>query len=181
MATPPTFTSGSILTAAQMNAVGLWKVSTTTFTGSSLVAIDNVFTTDYDNYRIYINAYGSAASYGTVRFRASGTAAVSGYYFAGWYSRGTTLTYYNSAAVTEFPAVFWGASSSAPSGGYFEVYNPKATTYTGFQTTLYDYGGTPTAYNAFGHREPAASYDGFQVIPQTGNFTGTITVYGYRK
>jgi hypothetical protein len=46
MATPPDFSSGAVLTAAQMNSVGLWKVAS----GSLSTATTNFqgcFTSDY--------------------------------------------------------------------------------------------------------------------------------------
>ena len=50
MATPPTFSSGSVLTAAQMNAVGLWLVKTQTVgTAVSSVSVTDVFSSNYDN------------------------------------------------------------------------------------------------------------------------------------
>jgi hypothetical protein len=53
MATPPDFTTGAVLTAAQMNAVGLWLVKTQTV-GSAVpdVTVTDAFSADYDNYKI---------------------------------------------------------------------------------------------------------------------------------
>ena len=59
MATPPVFSAGSVLTAGQMNKVGLWLLNTTTFTTQNSVNVDSVFSSDFDHYRVLISAYGS--------------------------------------------------------------------------------------------------------------------------
>jgi hypothetical protein len=80
MATPPTFSSGTVLTAAQMNAVGLWLVKTQTIGNAvSSVAVTNAFSTDYDNYKIIISGGASSAqAFLTLQLGASAT----GYYYA---------------------------------------------------------------------------------------------------
>jgi len=61
MTTPPTFSSGAVLTAAQMNSVGLWLIKTQTIGSAvSSVAVTSAFSADYQNYRIIIS--GGAAS-----------------------------------------------------------------------------------------------------------------------
>jgi hypothetical protein len=61
MATPPDFSSGAVLTAAQMNSVGLWLVKTQAVAaGVSSIVVTNAFSTDYDNYKItYTGGVGS--------------------------------------------------------------------------------------------------------------------------
>jgi len=52
MATPPDFTAGQILTAAQMNAVGMWLIETKTVPSSTAsLTFTNCFSNDYNNYR----------------------------------------------------------------------------------------------------------------------------------
>ena len=56
MATPPTFSSGAVLTAAQMNSVGMWLVKTQTVgTAVSSVTVTGAFSADYDNYLILMS------------------------------------------------------------------------------------------------------------------------------
>ncbi len=72
MATPPDFTVGQVLTAAQMNSIGLFRVTTCTVssvggtaatvsngvvtigTGNTSVTVNNAFSSDYQSYRIFI-------------------------------------------------------------------------------------------------------------------------------
>lgn len=53
--TYPSFTTGEVLTAADMNAVGLWKVATATATSGSTLDLTGVFSSDYDAYKIVLS------------------------------------------------------------------------------------------------------------------------------
>ena len=49
----PVFTSGEILTAANMNQVGMWLLKTQTIgSGVGSVSVTSVFSSSYDNYRV---------------------------------------------------------------------------------------------------------------------------------
>ena len=62
MATPPVFSSAAVLTAAQMNSVGLWLVKTQTI-GSAVASVDvtDAFSSDFDNYRITVSGFTCSA------------------------------------------------------------------------------------------------------------------------
>jgi hypothetical protein len=73
MATPPDFTTGAVLTAAQMNAVGSWLVYSSSFTSVTSFSLPNgTFTSDYRNYRISYNIAVSADSDFTLKLRKNG-------------------------------------------------------------------------------------------------------------
>jgi len=52
MATPPVFTAGSVLTAAQMNKIGLWEIDNQSVTTGASIVFTNCFSSDFDHYRI---------------------------------------------------------------------------------------------------------------------------------
>lgn len=55
MATPPDFVAGQVLTAAQMNQIGLWRVAGASFTTATSFSLpNNTFTADFSNYKILI-------------------------------------------------------------------------------------------------------------------------------
>ena len=84
MATPPDFSSGAVLTAAQMNSVGLWLVKTQVVGNAvASVAVTSAFSSDYDSYRI-IYSGGSQSIAGEMRMTLGATAA--NYYSAILYS-----------------------------------------------------------------------------------------------
>jgi hypothetical protein len=178
MATPPSFTAGSVLTAAQMNAVGLWLVkSQAVGTGVSSVTVTGAFSADYNSYRVVIRGMKSAAPANV--FLTFG-ATTSGYYGSFYYdnyngsSTGTLRRNNGSNLVV-------GTSDTTLSeyGAAFDVHNPfiamsttMAGMYYGYSETGW-YGGTQAGAN---------SYTSLVITPSTSTFTGgTISVYGYRK
>jgi hypothetical protein len=79
MPTPPTFSVGQFNTAAYMNAIGLWRVTTCTVSstggtaatasngvitigaGNTSVTVVNAFSADFDNYLVAVSAWGTVA------------------------------------------------------------------------------------------------------------------------
>ena len=52
MATPPVFVANTVLTASQMNSIGLWQIDMQTVTTGASITFTNCFSSDYDHYRI---------------------------------------------------------------------------------------------------------------------------------
>lgn len=178
MATPPVFSSGAVLTAAQMNSVGMWLVSKTTI-GSAVATVTTgtVFSSDYDNYRVIIRGVKtSAAAELLINFGAT----VTGYYGSMYYdnyngaitgtsrrNNGANL-YCGIAEATLSEQVIsmdianpFLALSTSINGGYY------GNSYSGW------FGGTQAS---------ATSFTTLTVRPIAGTMTGgTITVYGYRS
>jgi hypothetical protein len=181
MATPPDFTSGQILTAAQMNAVGLWLVKTQTIgTGVSSVLVPNAFNADYTNYRILITG-GSANTPAALGLQMGTGLAGTGYY------SGITGTNYSGGASTgnDSNAAHWTIAGSAmPDGLALDVMltEPFLARKTGLAiNSRIDYrtNGAGTMGNGF--HNSATSYTGFALIIVGASITGgTIQVYGIR-
>jgi hypothetical protein len=178
MATPPTFTAGSVLTAAQMNAVGLWLVKSQTIgTGVSSVPVTNAFSADYDNYRIIVSG-GLSSSNGNMNFQLSNSTG-STYSTSGWFmTPGTaTLNAFSPAATTSW---LMGPVNSTRYMGIMDIINPFQSQQTFARTSG---AGTVSAYDFVLSDTSTASSTGFSLIPSspitlTG---GTIRVYGYRN
>jgi hypothetical protein len=170
--TYPSFASGDVLTAADMNAVGLWLVKTQTI-GSAVasVAVTGAFSSTYDNYLIQVS--GGVASVATA---------------IGYYQAGQSLTFLGaSVAASQNNVASWtsvGVGTTDSIMMDFNVYAPNLTKRT-FMSARYIYGATTgggdmSAY--MGYHNVAAAYTDFTVIPGTGTLTGgTIRVYGYRN
>ena len=179
MAVPPDFTAGQVLTAAQMNQIGLWLIKTQTIgSGVSSVAVTNAFSADYDNYLVQVS--GGAGSTGTgISFRLGATA--TGYYWG-----------YNQAPWTGAAGVAGQTNDTLFAGAGFmsatqislqlNVYRPFATDDTwvvGQSVFLDTASGVVRHYGGFLNN--TTSYTDFSIIPGTGTMTGgTIYVYGYR-
>jgi hypothetical protein len=179
MATPPTFSSGAVLTAAQMNAVGLWLVKTQTVGSAvSSVTVTGAFSADYDNYLILLSGgTGSAAASIGIEIGGSTT----GYYGFMTYGDATTSTVQgagrNNTALLNWVGGVQGASQAAHVS--VQVLGPFKTAYTKFANGTYQNAG---AYGTMqGEHRVATSYTSFKLVPDTGTLTGgTIAVYGYK-
>jgi hypothetical protein len=176
MATPPTFTAGSILTAAQMNSVGMWLVASGTIgTAVSTVAVANCFTGDYDAYKIVVS--GGAASADSFMKMVLG-ASTTGYYQA----RNGVL--YSTGARSDGAdnnAAAWTAVGTSLTTGLdaeitlINVNYAKWTVLKGFYTT----GSAGT--DVVGVHQVNTAYTGFTIYPNSGTWTGGYyRVYGYR-
>ena len=181
MATPPDFSPGQVLTAADMDAVGLWLVKVVDFSGAATATVDNAFTSDFENYRVLISNFTVTAGSPNwqIRMRAAGTNAAGANYFGGYnYTTyaGVTAGYGDNAA-TGFNLAFVSSTGVATSYDInFMRPNIAATTNIHFQ------GLAPDSQRAgSGVHSVATAYDGFQIIAASGNIAGRIRVYGFRN
>lgn len=179
MATPPTFSVGQTLTAAQMNAAGLWLVKSQAIgTGVSSVTVTDAFSADYDSYKIVIS--GGVASATTVLQTQLGSTAT-GYYYGGdarTYA-GVTLNI-QGANVTNWYAGEGGVNTIEMNIEIKQPFLAKNTTFTG------SFGAARTdAYwlAVGGYLANTTSYTAFTITPSGGATLtgGTIRVYGYRN
>ena len=196
MATPPTFTSGAILTAAQMNAVGMWKITpTVSGTGVSVASNGDVvlaaapepyitaFNADYLNYRIIcqLTAFSGSTASLTVRM-ASGTSAnttAANYRNVGYeagYSSASLSAVGNNGATAGWNVGRVDASGQT-SGFIMDIQSPFATEYTQYSSVFRDFG---VAGYQSGYLQVTTSYNTFNPrIGGSSTMTGRIEIYGY--
>lgn len=186
MATPPTFTSGEVLTAAQMNSIGSWKVTTYSFSGNTAPYVDNCFTSDFTNYKVYINMSSATADLVYMRFRnGSGDVTTANYAWAGYYISqfsAPTVTGEGSSGAVNYGRIGW-ADASVVNNYNMDVMNPYDTGSTAWFCP-HQQGGTGFQYarNMQGLFYGTGSMTGIKVFTANGYaLTGTITVYGWRE
>jgi hypothetical protein len=177
MATPPDFTAGQILTAAQMNTIGLWLVKTQVVGSAvSSVVVSSAFNADFDNYLITYND-GSCSANTHVSLQLGST--TSGYTFNiignSW---SATASNTGGTASANFTYAMSGFSANGVNGSV-EVMSPFLAKFTQFGSDFVaGFGG----YRSTGYLPNTTSYTAFTLIPASGTLTGgTIRVYGYRK
>jgi hypothetical protein len=173
----PSFITGEVLTATDMNAVGLWLVKTQTVgTGVSSVAVTGAFSADYDNYMITYNG-GTSSSSGIIGLRLGATATnyKTSFIYTSW---NNTVAAAGSTTDTSFTR-FGRHAASSQSTGVCQLFNPFATAPTRFVGV--DISATDGG-SYVGVMDNTTSYTEFTLIPNTGTLTGgTIRVYGYRN
>lgn len=179
MAIPPTFSAGAVLTAAQMNAVGLWLVKTQTI-GSAVATVEvtGAFSADYDNYLITLTGgVGSATSNLQLTLGATATGYAYGliYNFYGT----ATAAVVTSQNTTSFP--YAGTGSANTLDAYITLRSPYDAKYTVVTANYAATVTTGTQGVMNGVLANTTSYTAFTLTPNTGTLTGgTIRVYGYR-
>ena len=182
MTTPPVFSSGQVLTATQMNSVGIWKVGSQTVGNAvTYVTVSSVFTSDYDNYKIvYLGGTSSASA---VLFRMQ----LEGITGANYYSSGMQQTAISSTVVTNNVAgtTVWdlGYTGNQFMRWEIDISNTSAVgngktanvAYSCYDSTN-SYGGTSAHWLISG-----SGTTGFTFAPATGTISGgQIYVYGYK-
>jgi len=185
----PSFSTGDVLTASDMNAVGLWKINTFTAAGTNrALVIDNIFTSDYENYRI-VGKLRSTINVNALFFQlldTTGTAQAINYfntaYGQDYANGGTTFT---TATLTTVCYVGYIPNSTIQYGTFsFDILGPRiaadATSWQGQITGLAS--GFSYLGGAFhGQRTVADASRGIRFDNAgAGNLTGTVRVYGYR-
>lgn len=174
----PLFASGDVLNPSDMNAVGLWKITGTTFTASSTVEVNSCFSSSYDNYLILLSFHGSAVSSCSLRVKTSTaeTGAVYDRNGAYWFSN--AWNGFDAANQTSLFVQNYTSTSTNKSAGYLTLFNPNKAEQTAVLSWISDYTGQFIQLN---HRiETTTQYTGFQLLPGSGTLTGSVTVYGYK-
>ncbi len=175
MATPPTFSAGAVLTAAQMNQLGLFLIkSEAVGSGVSTVVVPDAFSADYDNYLIsYVNGSGSAL--GDMRLIVDST--VTNY--------SNQLVYGNYAStVLAFGGIF--SSFSYVGGTDTSEANCDILLEAPFlakRTKCFArYANTAAGVQFMGILNDTNSYTDFTLFTGAGTISGgEIKVYGFRK
>lgn len=179
MATPPDFTAGQVLTAAQMNKIGLWVVKTqTAFTTASSVTADGVFTSDFTNYLVDINYTTSTTGAVAAKLRLSGTSASTNYTFQQIQGFTTTASTNAYSAQTSITVGYYGNGTREATT--IRIMGPQLAQATQFVIAGGGLGGQ-LVQNIYGHHTTATAYDGLELLAASGTMTGTYTIYGYNQ
>jgi hypothetical protein len=188
----PSFNSGDVLTATDMNAVGLWKVVPTGATngvvtsdggvtvnsGVASVTVNGAFSSNYDNYRIlYSGGVGSTLISLSLKLGASAT----GYYGITNYAAYATPT--TPAAAGDNNAAVWnsiGYASTSFTQISLDLLAPNLARWTTLANASWAAGTVAGVTN--GTHQVSTAYTDFTIGVNTGTLTGgTIRVYGYRN
>ena len=192
----PSFSVGDVLTANDMNAVGLWRITGCTVTsaggtaatasngvitvgsGNTSVTVSSAFSSSYDNYLIQLNG-GAGSATNALRLTLGST--TTGYYYAG---KGRTYAGADSNIDNNNVDGFWYGGETATNGmtGLIQIMGPNLAIRTQYTTTWAAPRTDGYFYSAAGFLDNATQYTAFTITFGTGSQTGgTIRVYGYRN
>lgn len=189
----PIGTNGQVLTADSTQALGLkWAAPSsgaltyiTTVSPSAVISqsVNDCFSSTYKNYLIVINVKASAAADGNnlaMRLRVGGTDNSSAnYQFFG--IDGTSASTTVSGNVQASTSYFRMGDIGAGGEGNVVVYisNPQVSEKTAYVSQSSGNGTSNARYgNYAGNMTVTTSYTGFTLFLGSGDFTGSIRVYG---
>lgn len=163
----------------QINGAGSYKLITSqSFSASSSVNVNNVFSSTYENYQIFCSWNGSATHQAYLRWRVSGSDDTNTKYNLGaWVGNNTYLNEdMTNAHTLGFYDSGWPGSHTR-----LEVYSPQLTAPT--KITVQHSGGRSGVTVTAGHvgqggHVNSTSFTGFTIYPSTGTITGTVRIYG---
>jgi hypothetical protein len=174
MATPPDFSVGQVLTAAHMDAVGLWLVkSQAVGTGVSSVTVTGAFNADYENYYVtYTNGTATVDTNMTLKLGSTAT----GYYGAMAYTNYSTGVV-AGAGDSNTGLFSWGGGGTNMSS--IQIFAPNLAKATEIETRV----RYQAVYGVYiGVETSTTQHTAFTIAAASGTLTGgTIRVYGYRN
>ena len=162
-------------------ASGLTKITTQSFSATTTINVNDVFSTTYDNYIAIINfSCGSNADASfNFRFRVSGSDDSNSNYN---YQRITADPSVGGAQnLNQTTAELGNATNNATQFTTIQFFNPFATAATFYYSNMN--GGSasdPEIWIRSGSFNNTTSFTGFSILAQK-NLTGSITVLGYAK
>ena len=165
--------------------VGMVLLNTTTFTSQTTVNIDNVFTSQFRNYRVVCAITGTSGSPQIQgQWRSGGVSTVGTAYLYGYTNINNGGTASNSAQNGGGSWLFNFGSSANPNQHFImDITNPQVNTRTlgTLQIMGYDGGSFQSRNGAMIH-DAVTQFDGISIFTGSAvTITGEVSVYGYRK
>ena len=182
----PSFSSGEVLRAQDMNAVGLWRVGGGTLSGVTTNFV-GVFSSDYRNYLVQIDNFNNSSATTrsiTLQMLSGTTPATSGY------SSNTVVQFgassLSGSGVSGSSMDLTAISSNVNGSGSAEIqfFNPNNALNTFVLSKSYTYQSNVTAFvyrNGAHIHGAATAYNGFAISGVTDSLSGNVTVYGLRN
>ena len=158
---------------------GLTLITTASPSAATSVNINNCFSSTYQNYIIYTNVSGTAGADFLIRLRASGTDATTGYIYQALQATGSTVQ-----GSRDTSSQVWAIGATRTSGRTFNqinIGNPFATAESSYFCISQDPLSGAFIDIRSGSNSNATSYDGMTIYVGSGNFTGSIRVYGVQN
>lgn len=154
-----------------------------TFSATEGVRVRGVFSNNFTDYRIIVQANAGAGVSGEMRIRlASGGTDISTDYeiYGNWVRSNSTSGIISNGSYIA-ATVGWINTTSPQYFGMIDIQNPNVVSWTGFRISSSGYDGATVGYTGNATHKLSTAYDGFILNPQSGVFSGTIQVYGYGK
>lgn len=164
---------------------GLSLISKTDFSAVSSVSVNNVFTTEYENYRVLLSFSAlSATTTISMRMRVSGADDTNATYNRQvLYGTSSTVGANLNSTQTSWTVGTMNTTYAAYNNFAFDFFSPQLSRYTTAKTTgnHVDNSGNTYDLQQSLYFTAATAFDGLSVLCSSGNMTGSISIYGYAK
>jgi hypothetical protein len=185
-------TNGHILTAdsaettglkwAAAPASGLTLITNQSFSSAASVNVNDVFSTTYENYLVFLNGTVSGGSDMNFRFRVAGADDSTSNYFI-QYNDIQSTTNNVARQTSQNVSRFGNCDANQRFASNIIFYQPfeaekkfvDAVITRGSTGSAIAMGRVLTGFDA------ATSFTGFSILPTGGNITGSVKIYGYKK
>lgn len=163
-------------TSASINADG-----SVDFSAVTELTLNGIFTGDYDNYMIALRGTTSVSTGIFMRLTVGGVAnsTASSYTRQYVYASDTTLT--AARASFDFFASPISSQGTQRVGGTLYFFGPHLTQATALRSVEGDDVSSASTWDAAFTHNQSVSYDGLYLYPNTGSFTGLLTVFGFNQ
>ena len=170
------------------SASGLTLINTTSFSASTAVNVDNVFSATYNVYKIVLSGISSSGAGNLgLRMRVSSTdLTTAGVYRYGGIEFGdnsSSVGFVNSGTTATFQRfLYLDGNANDRGAAIMDMFEPFSTSLTlthNWENRIRP-GSTPMGFGGMQHGgiNNSTSYTGFSLIADANNFTGTVRTYG---
>jgi hypothetical protein len=187
MATPPDFVNATALDASSLNSIGLWKVASGTFTGATSVSaasISDIFTSDYDNYRIILKTSNATSSNVLMQFRDISGNIIGGSAYFTQFVR-SYVSNVDAAAAASTNTALLATHYTAPNvSTTIDIQSPYIAEQTSWLTNYYSFNSAvphSLTGNGGGYHNSSTRFSGIILFPTGGSLSGSYWIYGTRK
>jgi hypothetical protein len=153
----------------------------TAFTTATTITADNVFTSSYTSYLMYLDINWVAGGTLSLQFRASGSTTATGYNVAKLEAAASV----SSSVATSQTSGFVGEGSiNFRSSGWIKIIGPQLAQPTMFYSEWIRNQGAYTSPNiqmTYGNQSASTQFDGIILTGSTNGLTGTYAIYGLAK
>ena len=165
--------------AAVPSTSALTLITTSSPSATSTVNIDDCFSSTYQTYQVYYNFSATAGADIKFRLRSGGTTATSTYVSQYAITDNTTWSLARDSATNAW--IVNTNRSSNRAFGIVNISNPFVADVSSFTSHGADPTGNGGIYLGAGSMTNATSYDGLSIFVSSGNFTGSIRIYGVKN
>lgn len=165
-------------------ASGLKLITNQSFTAASAVNVNNVFSSSYLMYRILIDQFGGTNTTNLrMRLRVSGTDATGANYDYTYLGYRSDIGTEQNQAVGQTAWLPLTVNGTDTTFLGYDIDRPFETTTTAIMGIGARLNATPTVgFLTFcGFHKVNTSYTGFSFYPDTGTFSGSVRVFGYKN